>query len=108
MHAKRFRQLTGAAFVLFTMLTGLVMADDRNERKLEGTWYVILRFPASTCNSTCNCPGGQPNIPLPTLNTFLKHGGMVWSGGSLVAGSGQGEWKLIEQNHYIARFKFFI
>jgi hypothetical protein len=90
--------------VMLTLLVGSVRADDRT---LEGTWDVTLRFPESSCNNTCNCPTGQPNNPLPSLNTFLKHGGMLWSGSALFVGPGQGEWERLGRNHFVARFKFF-
>ncbi len=106
MQTRLFTQLPGLALaVLFTMLVGSVGADDS---KLEGTWDVTLRFPASSCNSACNCPVGQPNIPLPTLNTFLKDGGMLWSGTALVGGPGQGGWERLGHDQFMARFKFFI
>jgi hypothetical protein len=92
MQTTRFTHLLGLALaVLCTLLVGSVGADNR---KLEGTWNVTLRFPQETCDRPeCACPGGMPNIPIPTLNTFLKGGGMVWSGGgNLFVGPGQGFW----------------
>jgi hypothetical protein len=77
MQTRLFTRLPGLALaVLFTMLVGSVGADDS---KLKGTWDVTLRFPKETCDRPeCGtCPGGQPDIPIPTLNTFLKGGGMV-------------------------------
>jgi hypothetical protein len=108
MQTTRFTQLSGLALaVLFTMLVGSVGADDS---KLEGTWNVTLRFPQETCDRPeCGpCPGGGPDIPIPTLNTFLKGGGMVWSGGSLFVGPGQGFWERLGHNHFMARFKFLV
>jgi hypothetical protein len=88
------------------MLLGSAAADNST---LEGTWDVTLQFPAETCDRTeCSCPGNTPNIPLPTLNTFLKGGGMVWSGSALAVGPGQGVWERFEHHHYVARFKFYI
>jgi len=101
--------------VLLTLLVGqdLVFGhddDSREARKLEGTWNVTLRFPEETCaRPECGpCPGGGPDIPIPTLNTFLKGGGMVWSGGSLFVGPGQGSWEPLGDNHFMARFKFLV
>jgi hypothetical protein len=77
MQTRLFTRLPGLALaVLFTMLVGSVGADDS---KLKGTWDVTLRFPKETCDTPeCGtCPGGQPDIPIPTLNTFLNGGGMV-------------------------------
>jgi hypothetical protein len=110
MQTRLFTHLPGLALaVLFTMLVGSVGADNS---KLEGTWNVTLRFPEETCdrpNQECGpCPGGGPNIPIPTLNTFLKGGGMVWSGGSLFVGPGQGFWERLGHNHFMARFKFLV
>jgi hypothetical protein len=100
--------------VLLTLLVGqdLVFGhddDSREPRKLEGTWDVTLSFPKETCDRPeCGaCPGGGPKIPLPTLNTFLKHGGMLWSGSALFVGPGQGSWERLGHNHFMARFKFF-
>lgn len=107
MQTRRFLHLPGLAFaVLFAILVGSAGADNS---QLEGTWDVTLRFPEGTCDRTeCGCPGNTANIPLPTLNTFLKGGGMVWSGSALAVGPGQGVWERFERNHYVARFKFFI
>jgi len=81
------------------MLVGSVGADDS---KLEGTWDVTLTFlPAPPTG----CVGMGP---IPTLNTFLKQGGMLFSGGSLFAGSGQGSWERIGDHHFVARFKFLL
>jgi hypothetical protein len=106
MQTQRFTRLSGMALaIMLTLLVGSVRAGDS---KLEGTWDVTLRFPASSCNNACNCPGNTPNIPIPTLNTFLKYGGMLWSGGSLLAGPGQGSWERLGHKHFMARFKFLI
>jgi hypothetical protein len=77
------------------------------KRKLQGTWNVTLRFPV--CNASCPCPGGVPNIPVPTLNTYLKDGTMLVAlGGSLFSGPGQGSWEHIDPHQFNARFKFFL
>jgi hypothetical protein len=110
MQTRRFTHLPGMALaVVFTMLVGSVGADDS---KLEGTWDVTLKFPEETCDR-CGCPTGVANTPIPTLNTFLKGGGMLWSGGSLFAGPGQGFWERLGHNDidfhdfdFRARFKF--
>jgi hypothetical protein len=116
MQTRRSTQLSRLALAaLLTLLVGQVPVfgnDDREEgehRKLEGTWDVILRFPEETCaRAECNCPGNTPNIPIPALNTFLKHGGMLWSGSALAVVTGQGEWEHRRRKHYTARFKFYI
>jgi hypothetical protein len=33
---------------------------------------------------------------------------MLWSGGNLRAGAGQGLWERLGRNHFMASFKFFI
>jgi hypothetical protein len=33
---------------------------------------------------------------------------MLWSGGSLFVGPGQGSWERIGQNHFMARFEFLL
>ena len=33
---------------------------------------------------------------------------MLWSGSALAVVTGQGVWKLLGRNHYMARFKFYI
>ena len=105
MQTTRFTLPSGLALaVLLTLLVGSVGADDRT---LEGTWDVTLQFPEETCDR-CGCPGNTPDIPLPTLNTFLKHGGMLWSGSALTVGPGQGSWERLGHNHFVARFKLFI
>jgi len=80
--------------------------QDRRDSKLIGTWDVTLRFPV--CDAACPCPGGVPNIPIATLNTYGKDGTLVVANGSLLAGPGHGWWERIDHSHYIARFKFFI
>jgi hypothetical protein len=80
--------------------------DDAQDKNLHGTWNVTLRFPV--CTTTCTCPGGVPNIPISTLNTFLKGETMLVALGSLFAGPGHGSWERIDQNHFNARFKFFL
>jgi hypothetical protein len=100
-----------ALAVLFTLLVGSVGADDRkgDDHTLEGTWDVILQFPEETCNrSECSCPANTPNIPIPALNTFLKGGGMLWTGSALAVVTGQGRWERLGRDHYTARFKFYI
>jgi hypothetical protein len=77
--------------ILFTMLVGSVGAQETPP--LVGTWDVILRFPASSCNNACNCPGNTPDIPIATLQTFLGQGGMLWSGSALAVGTGHGTWE---------------
>ena len=101
MQTQRFTRLSGMALaVMLTLLVGSVGADDR---KLEGTWDVTLQF-----------TGGSPGCPssdmrFPTLNTFLKDGGMLFSsGGRLFTGAGQGLWERLGHNHFMARFKFFL
>ena len=107
MQTRRFTQLPALALaLLFTMLVGSVRAQDSNT--LVGTWDVIIRFPESSCNNACNCPGNTPDIPLPTLNTLLEQGGMLWSGGALVVSTGHGTWEDLGDNQFTARFKFFI
>jgi hypothetical protein len=100
MQTRLFTQLPGLALaVLFTILVGSVRADDS---KLEGTWDVTLTFLA-TPGTGCVAMG-----PILTLNTFLKGGGMLFSGGRLTAGPGQGSWERIGHNHFVARFKFLL
>jgi hypothetical protein len=107
MQTRRFAQFSALALaLLFTMLVGSVGAQDSSP--LVGTWDVTLRFPESSCNNACNCPGNTPDIPIPTLNTFLEHGGMLWSAGSLIAGPGHGTWEYFGDSHFTARFKFFL
>jgi hypothetical protein len=81
--------------------------EGAHDRKLEGTWNVTLRFPV--CSASCPCPGGVPNIPIPTLNTYLRDGTMLAAlGGSLFSGPGQGSWEHIDAHQFNARFKFFL
>jgi hypothetical protein len=66
---------------MLTLLVGQGFGQDASDRaaprKFEGTWDVILKFPKKTCDRTeCSCPGGVPNIPIVTLNTFLKGDGL--------------------------------
>jgi hypothetical protein len=105
MKMRRFTQIPGMAFaVLLALLVGSVGANDS---KLEGTWDVILRFPEETCNrAECNCI--PPDIPVQTVNTFLKHGGMLWTTSNLRVGPGQGRWERLEHNRFEAHFKFTI
>jgi hypothetical protein len=116
MQTRRFTRIPGMTLaVMLTLLVGqgLVFGHDDGDRtapsKLEGAWDVTLKFPEKTCDRTeCRCPGDVPNIPIPTLNTFLKHGGMLWSATTFLVGPGQGSWERIGHNHFMARFKFYI
>ena len=105
MQTTRFTWFPGLALaVLFTLLAGSAGADDRH---LEGTWNVTLRFPV--CSSQCPCPGGTPNIPIPALHLYLKHGSfMEVSGGSPLRSPGLGSWERIGPHQFEARFKFFL
>ena len=60
------------------------------------------------CTPLCTCPGGVPNIPILTLNTYLKDDTLLVALGGLFAGPGHGSWERIEHNHFNARFKFFL
>jgi hypothetical protein len=81
--------------------------EGAQNRNLRGTWNVTLRFPV--CSASCPCPGGAPNIPIPTLNTYLKDGTMLVAlGGSLFSGPGQGSWQHLDPDQFNAHFKFFL
>jgi hypothetical protein len=74
---------------------------------LAGTWNLTLKFPE--CSSTCPCPGGVPNIPIPALHTYVRDGSFVEvPGGTLFRGPGLGSWKRMADDHFVAHFKFFI
>ena len=82
-------------------------SEGAQHSKLQGTWNVTLRFPV--CSATCGCPGGVPNIPIPTLNTYLKDETMLVAlGGSLFSGPGHGSWERVENDQFNAHFKFFL
>ena len=82
-------------------------SEGAQDSKLRGTWNVTLRFPV--CSATCGCPGGVPNIPIPTLNTYLKDETMLVAlGGSLFSGPGHGSWERIDDNQFNGHFKFFL
>ena len=110
MKMRRFTPIPSMTLVvLLATLLGSVGADDRkgDDRKLEGTWDVILRFPEETCNrEECNCI--PPEIPVRNVNTFLKHGSMLWTGSNLRVGPGQGRWERLRHNRFEAHFKFTI
>jgi hypothetical protein len=98
-----------AAFALLStreVKSGDQLGQDPRDSQLAGTWNVTLRFPV--CNAVCTCPGGVPNIPIATLNTYEKDGTLLVALGSLFAGPGHGMWERIDHNHYTARFKFFL
>jgi len=108
---KRILTLTLAAPLMLTPIARVRVFgqhdDGSQDLKLQGVWDVTLRFPV--CNATCTCPGGVPNIPIPSLNTFQKDNTLqVALGGSLFAGPGQGSWERLGYNHFKARFKFFV
>src|SRR5262245_61818823 len=107
MQTQRLTRLSGMVLaIMLTLLVGSVRADDS---QLEGTWDVILKWPKATCDITaCHCPGGVPNIPITTLNTFLKGGGMVWSTTVLFVGPGQGQGQSLGHNDFMDHFKFYI
>ena len=109
MKTKLLTQIPGMTLaVLLALLVGqapVFAHDDRDgaeHSKLEGTWNVTLTF---VPNPATGCTGGGP---IPTLNTFLKDGGMLFSPGSLFAGPGQGSWERTGHNHFMARFKFLL
>ena len=45
---------------------------------------------------------------MPSLNTFLERGGMLWSASTLTVGAGQGTWAFLGGDQFTARFKFFL
>jgi hypothetical protein len=107
------KKLIGSLGVLlllaFAMLSTREAKSDDNrarDKDLAGTWNVTLRFP--DCTATCPCPGGVPNIPIASLNTYQKDGTLLVGLGSLFAGAGHGSWERIGNNHFTARFKFFL
>ncbi len=109
MQTTRFTLLSGLALaVVLTLLVGQMPVFGQDDREgaddctLEGTWNVTLTFLA-TPGTGCVAMG-----PILTLNTFLPGGGMLFSGGRLTAGPGQGSWERIGHNHFVARFKFFV
>jgi hypothetical protein len=114
MQTRRYTRLPGMTLaVMLTLLVGqgLVFGRDDGDRteprKLEGTWNVTLRFPV--CSSQCPCPGGTPNIPIPALHQYLKHGSFrEASGGSPLRGPGLGSWEPIGHHQFEARYKFFL
>ena len=82
-------------------------AGQDGKGRLAGTWNVTLKFP--TCSATCPCPGGVPNLPIPALQSFQRHGSIVEiGGGSLLRGPGVGTWERTDDDRFTARFKFFI
>src|SRR5438093_12347067 len=88
-------------------LLGKHDGEGAQDLKLQGPWNVTLRFPV--CNALCTCPGGVPNIPIPSLNTYLKDSTLlVAHGGSLFAVLGLGSWVWIGNNNFTSRFKFFL
>jgi hypothetical protein len=96
---KLFTQLPGLALaVMLTLLVGQGLGfghddgDGAAPRKLEGTWHVTLKI--SRCDAECPCPPGvTTDTPIPTLNTFLRHGAFLRAGNSFLVGPGQGSWK---------------
>lgn len=81
--------------------------DEREHRKLAGTWNVTLKFPE--CTDTCPCPGGVPNIPIPALHRYGRDGSILEvPGGVLFRGPGVGSWERLGHDDFAARFKFFI
>ena len=97
MQTTRFTRLPGLDLaVMLTLLVGqgLVFGHDDGDRteprKLESTWNVTLLSP--DCTSQCPCPGGVPNIPIPVLHMYLKHGSFLEvSGGSPLRSPGLGK-----------------
>ena len=88
-------------------LLGKHDGEGAQDLKLQGPWNVTLRFPV--CNALCTCPGGVPNIPIPSLNTYLKDSTLLVAlGGSLFAGPGHGSWERIGYNNFRARLKSFL
>ena len=104
-------QLPGMALaVLLALLVGQAPVfgkdDKEGKPKLVGTWNVTLMFPE--CTTACGCPGGVPNIPIPVLQTYLKHGAMLEVGSIFLRSTGLGSWERIREGHFVARHKFFL
>ena len=104
MQTRRFTQLPGLALaVLLSLLVGSAAAQPS---KLVGTWNVTLRFPV--CDAVCTCPGGVPNIPIPALHLYQKHGALLEIGSSVFRGPGVGSWDHVGDKQFVARYKFFL
>jgi len=107
----RLSRLTLAVTLTLLVGQGLVFGDDDGDRtkpgKLEDTWNVTLQFPV--CSTECPCPSSVPNIPIPALHMFLKHGFYLEApGGSPLRGPGLGSWERLGHRQFEARFKFFL
>lgn len=88
-------------------VAGQDQQDQGEEQGLAGSWNVTLRFPQ--CTSTCPCPGGVPNIPIPAFHRYLREGTILEvPGGSLFRGPGVGSWQPLDDNQFVAHFKFFL
>ena len=94
---------------MLTLLVGQGFAQDASvrvaQRILPGTWDVILRFPAESCTAPCTCPGNTPNLPIPTVNTFLRDGAMLFAGATFLVGPGHGHWERLGRNRFVVRYK---
>ena len=90
MQTTRFTSLPGMILAVMLMLlvgqTPVFGNDDNEGPKLVGTWNVTLKFPQ--CTTECPCPGGMPNIPIPALQTYLKHGAMLEVGSTFLRSTG--------------------
>lgn len=113
MQTKRLSLLPGVALVAMLMLLAgetpaRAQAGNKGEQtSLAGTWNVTLKFPE--CSSTCTCPGGVPNVPIPALQMYLQEGAMQEAGGgALFRGPGFGSWERVNDNEFVTHFKFFM
>jgi hypothetical protein len=106
MQTRPFTRLPGLTLAL--LLTLFISSAGADPTTLEGTWDVTLRFPESTCTAPCSCPGNTPNLPIPALHQYQRHGALLEvSGGSPLRGPGVGSWERFDRHEFVARFKFF-
>jgi hypothetical protein len=115
MQTRRFTRLPG--LVLAVMLMPLVgqapvFGGEAGEEEAElnplvGTWDVTAKFPI--CDAICTCPGGVPDIPIPALHQYQRHGALLEiGGGSPFRGPAVGAWEPDGDDQFVARYKFFL
>jgi hypothetical protein len=106
--------LSGALFEVDPDTGTRTLLSNFGQGNIQGFLYsgladVTLRFPESTCTAPCSCPGNTPNLPIPALHQYQRHGALLEvSGGSPLRGPGVGAWEHFDRHEFVARFKFFL
>ena len=102
MQTKQFRHLPGLALAVLLVLCGSSGGADAST--VVGTWEVTLQFPEEACTAPCLCPLGTPNVPVPELHQYQRHGALL-AIGFAARSPGVGSWHRVGRDRFAFRFK---